>query len=501
MNSFNLNLYCHKQLSKNLFYKKGLSLDISFFFFSYLRKNLFLLINKKTFLYLFRSKQQHDFYSQHMSELCEIPACKRISFPVCDCCQRHICQFHINEHYESLNVQLNPLSDELMILNNGLESFDIHKTNIESREKLEQWRVESHEKIDRLFEKKCQELDQYILMKISRQAEQIDHIRSKLNQLASEQGTTTRQDLDFLTSNICRLKKQMNNIEQTFIQINTHPLVIIDTMLQITETIRPKIDLFTRSPSRKTIDHSKNSCSVLTSNNKFLLIHQAPNLCLIDQEMYVVNQILWPFDKITDMCWSSTLERFILIYRNDLFLIDDNIMLIEKISTIQNIEWSSCTCSDASLFLSTNERSSSIMEFNLLPNIELTTHWKSPVTCEKNEQIDSMIYNNGTIALIIRNFYTKSVRIELRFSATLDCLWSLILDIQCDKKIPFHCCSLSFDEWLVADYKNSRLLHITKYGQVKAMITYKVTPFHINLFNQNILVVLTKYGKNLYQFV
>jgi hypothetical protein len=81
---------------------------------------------------------------------------------------------------------------------------------------------------------------------------------------------------------------------------------------------------------------------------------------------------------------------------------------------------------------------------------------------------------------------------ELRFCTTLDCLWSLSLDIICNSKLTFHCCSLSFDEWLIADYQNSRLLHITKCGQIKAMITYKISPYRIHLFNQNILAVLTK---------
>ena len=163
-----------------------------------------------------------------MSKLCGIPTCNRTAFSVCDCCQIHICRYHINEHNEFLNIQLNPLVDEINILDDQLKSFDIHKTTAESREKLQQWRIECHEKIDRLFEKKCQELDQCIFMKISRQAEQINDIRTKLTQLMYGQ-ETTRQDIDFLTSNIYRLKKQMNTMEQTYIQIHPRPLVMTDS--------------------------------------------------------------------------------------------------------------------------------------------------------------------------------------------------------------------------------------------------------------------------------
>jgi hypothetical protein len=212
-----------------------------------------------------------------------------------------------------------------------------------------------------------------------------------------------------------------------------------------------------------------------------------------------VRETLWPFDIIIDMCWSSALNQFILIDETDLFLVDETITSIDKIHIKTDHKWFSCTCSDTSLFLSTSGLGPSLNEFNLAPKIQFIKNWSSPFTCKKNEQIDRILYTNETIALLITNPSNKSVRIELRFSKTLDFLWGLALNIKCTKQIAFHCCLLSFDEWLIADYENCHLIHITKCGQIKATIKYPVVPYRVNLFNQNILVVLTKTGKSFHQ--
>jgi hypothetical protein len=113
-----------------------------------------------------------------MSQLCAISTCERPSVTLCSCCQQYICKPHLNEHYESLNSQWNPLTDEINALSKQLNSFDMRKTNIESSEKLEQWRVECHQKIDLLFEKKCRELDQGITQQVYKKTEKIDQIRT-----------------------------------------------------------------------------------------------------------------------------------------------------------------------------------------------------------------------------------------------------------------------------------------------------------------------------------
>ncbi|CAF1102270.1 unnamed protein product [Rotaria sordida] len=431
-----------------------------------------------------------------MSSLCSIERCTRTSRGLCDCCQQNLCLQHLNEHNALLTVQLNPLTDEINVLRDRLKTLNIQKTIADSRQKLEQWRQNCYKKIDYFFEQKCQELDQLVNEKVSQQREELNQIYLKIIELINAQ-EATRQDIDLLTSTIRQLERNMNNIEQTCFTIDTRPLLIDDTLIFI-KTTEHELDLSTLSPIYKTVHHSEESFRSLTSNNRYLLIHQYPNLCLFDREMNIVKQMLWSYDAIQDMCWSSTLDRFIVLGENNIFLINENTMSIDNMNTIEERNWKSCTCSDTVLFASTNGWASSIIEFNLYSAIELIREWEYPITCSKDEIIHDIAYNNENLALIVKNKSEMSLRIELRCAKTLGCIWLLQLDIECLYNAAFCCCSLTCNEWLIIDYETQRLVQITKDGKLKKTIKYHPIPYCATLFNLNKLAVSTVNNINLH---
>lgn len=49
------------------------------------------------------------------------------------------------------------------------------------------------------------------------------------------------------------------------------------------------------------ITYPEQSWRPLASNNRLLMIHQAPNLCLLNAELNIVKQILWSYDRIRDI--------------------------------------------------------------------------------------------------------------------------------------------------------------------------------------------------------
>jgi hypothetical protein len=198
------------------------------------------------------------------------------------------------------------------------------------------------------------------------------------------------------------------------------------------------------------------------------------------------------------MCWSSTLNRFIVIGENNVFLVDENKMLMDD-AKIQKRDWLSCTCSDTFLFLSTNELASSIMQFGLLPSIELVKELKSPHTCARNEIINDIVCRNETLALMIGNGSNKSIRMELRSVETLNRIWLLLLDIACDRNLICCCCSLTCNEWLVADPEKGRLLQITEDGKIKKTIEYDPRPYHVNLFGPHTIAISRNGGINLHK--
>jgi hypothetical protein len=166
--------------------------------------------------------------------------------------------------------------------------------------------------------------------------------------------------------------------------------------------------------------------------------------------LIVVKQKQWLPGDIMDLCWSLTLAKFIVTMKNDVYLVNENTMLNERIKTIPKKNWYSCTCSETSLFLSTNDLGSSIMEFSLLPSIELVNQWQSPVTCLNNERILDITYSNGAFALMILNQTDNLVHMEVKSRTKFERVWSIVLNISHKYHIS-SCCSLEWDEWLIID--------------------------------------------------
>jgi hypothetical protein len=402
------------------------------------------------------------------------------------------------EHDVSLNSQLNPLSDEINALGERLKSINLENAIGDSHQKLDQWRLDCHKTIDHFFEEKCLELDRCIGKKMEKQRVEIGRMRTKMSELIREQ-EATHKDIDSLTLTVRELEREMSKIEQTSFQIEIKSLVIDDNLIQIEDSDVNRFDLSSLSPIYKTINYPRENWAPLTCNNRYLLIHQEPNLCLVDQDLTIIKQNSWIYGTIYDMCWSSALNRFIVINGSDVFLVDQTSMSIENIQTLEKRKWLSCTTSETSLFLSTKVWGSSIMEFSLLPTIELVKQWQSPDTCARDEVINGIVYNNGTLAMMIKNPAEKSIHIEMRSSATLDRLWSVRLNIAYSQNIRTRCCLLTHDEWLVVDRNTSRIFHISKDGKVKSSSAYNPPPFCATVFDQETLAISTARGVNLHK--
>ncbi|CAF4213564.1 unnamed protein product, partial [Rotaria sordida] len=366
--------------------------------------------------------------------------------------------------------------------------FNINKISEKYHKKLEEWHLDCYKKIDYLFEQKCQELNQRLIEKIKEQEEEILNIQTKLKEIFDDQ-ETTRKDIDTLTSDIRHLGRMINHIEEKCFDLNTSPLLIDEDLIDIQELDEYKLDLSIFTPIYKTIDCISRDGHPISSNNRFLLIYQNPNLCLYDRQMSIVKQTTWSYGHIWNMCWSSKLNRFIIVEENTIYLLNENTMLIENVKTIEAKKWLSCTCSDEFLFLSTRQWGSSIDKFRLLTSITFDRYRISSKTYSNDEYINDIVDINNKLILIITNKTKKSVRLELRSSNTLDQLWLLQLDITLNQDMIFYACSLDCDEWLITDYETRRLLHVTDNGQIKTIIEYNEIPYSICRFGFNLLAV------------
>ena len=353
-----------------------------------------------------------------MSQICHITSCKYISRALCYCCKQDLCIDHLKEHHDLLNAKLTPFVDEINTLGNELLSINIENLINESHKKLEQWRLDCYKVIDQLFENKLQEIDQHFRLRVDQLRKELDHIRSKLFDLIHQQQATF-SDINQLTLQINNLKEKINHNETISFHIDLYPLKIDNHLIQI----KQHLNLSNLSFPFKKISYENEYSSELASNYQYLLIEKDSNLCLINQQLNIINQILWTNDLIRNICWSETLSRFILItsYGN-IFSLDTETMSIELIKTISNKLLWSCTCSQQSLYLSFDERGSAIFEYSLLPSIEYVRAWTSPDTCAEEEFIYDICYNNDTLLLMIANGLHETIRMDLKSIKTFQCL-------------------------------------------------------------------------------
>jgi len=431
------------------------------------------------------------------SQPCAIENCKRASRTLCHCCNQNLCRDHFNEHDDLLNSQLNPLTDEINVLADRLTAINVDKITHETRHKLNQWRIDYHQIIDRFYQEKCEELDRCVNETIDKQRKEIADLRTKMTKLI-EKKETTKNDINSLTSAIRNLEEKMNKIEHIDIQVDIHPLVIDDSSIQIRKSKVYQFDLLNLSPPYRTIERSLKSDNPLASNDRCLLMHIYPDLCLMSEDLSVLKQRKWDHDDIRDMCWSSALRRFFVITAKEVLLVDENTMSIEPVQQIQAGNYLACGCSDKSLYLSRYVWDSCVLEYSLVPSIRFVKLWKTNSKLRQEQRIDAIVFNDGTLALVIKDQSIKTKLMELRSSEAFSLLWS----IQLDDNYNFgrlRCCLFHHGEWLLADWSTSRLFHITNDGKFKEKCTYKSKAYNITLFRSNILAILTDQNVNFHK--
>jgi hypothetical protein len=401
------------------------------------------------------------------------------------------CDLTSREEYNQLNRKIDEL-DEIVknlsekLLNNG-------------RDKLDKWRDESYKMINQFYEQKYQELHENCLKKIGKPKDELEQIRLQIYQLIQEE-KTNKNDIQLLTSNIQHIKQKLKEIEQKDIQINIQSFLINENLISIENSISDDFDLSLLSSPCHTIHSSNQNSWSIASNNKYLLIDQYPNLYLLDKNLTIVNQYQWKYNHICDICWSKILNKFIIITHNKVCLIDENLTSIEHIRSIKGEKWWSCTCSNSSLYLTSNERDSGLFQFNLSSAFQLIKQWKSSSSDEQGEYIYDITYQHDKLALIIGYTQNRSVYLILRSSTTFDLIWSYQLDINYKWfQTAIRCCSLTNDQWFIIEEYTSHIFHIDKDGKVKQKREYTSQPWNAIVFGTDVLAIRTETSINFHR--
>ncbi|CAF1488858.1 unnamed protein product [Rotaria sp. Silwood1] len=350
-------------------------------------------------------------------------------------------------------------------------------------EELEQWRNTAYQSIDQYCEKKRHDL---IEKRQEKHQINLSHFQNEVNQLIKEPNLTENQ-YSSIQHDIQLEEIKLNEFEH--FRLTLSPL-IIDENLVVQQHIFPL------SHPYRTI-HMKNGIeSTIAANDKYLLIdREDKSLCLLDRNLNIVNETSFTHNGVRSICWSSTINRFIIITLKEILTLDANTMTLENCSISFSENWWRGTCSEDNLFLSTVEWGSPIYEFNLRSSFKFIKKWHSPITCETNEVICDLKYKNSFLAMPIFNELQEESRIDLRSSTTFECIWSVRIHGRC------RCCSINVDQWLVMDQLDGRFFHISDDGKLLKSDKYHQHErvVDILLWGENDMVVLTKKSVNLHE--
>ena len=230
---------------------------------------------------------------------------------------------------EGYDNSLDYLADRINSLNDRLTISNIEFRIYDSRQKLEKWRSDCYELIDRYYEQKSREFDQRVAEIVDKQRKEINRIRSNMATLIHKQDNLSK-NIDYITNVTHQLEQEMDETKEKYLQINTSPIEINENLIELQSLNDIHHPSIFQTPY-KTFNYLDDSSKLLCTNERYLLVHHNSNLCLLDKELNIIKEKSWTHGWIMDICWSSTLARFLVLTRTYLFLIDESTMSFVRI--------------------------------------------------------------------------------------------------------------------------------------------------------------------------
>jgi hypothetical protein len=212
---------------------------------------------------------------------------------------------------------------------------------------LDEWRLEAHQSLDRFCKRWCREHMDEIRNK-SRQ--ELDRLR-----LLMDQQDVTKELIDSISKSLRTVEAQLTEVEHC--RIALLPLPIDDNLVRLRPTNR---DILPLRPSHRSIPLKSDWFSPMATNGKILFVCHKSSLCLLDRQLTILKEIPFTHGEIRDICWSSTLDRFLVILMKQIFTFDAKTMTIDSCQLVSKNTWARGTCSNTTLFLLTDNGGSFI---------------------------------------------------------------------------------------------------------------------------------------------
>lgn len=188
-------------------------------------------------------------------------------------------------------------------------------------------------------------------IEMGEQRGEVERLRVDVTELIREKDAT-REKIDSLTKKIVIARDKLE--EQTaIVNLEIRPLIIDENSITINTRARRDTALtpFQSEKPYKSLELVNCGSSALGTNGQYILVHQQPNICFLDENLQIKMQAQWTYQKhgwVNHICWSSSVEKFILAAYHGLFSFDTKTRWTEK---LLNEHHTTCTCSPDSIYL------------------------------------------------------------------------------------------------------------------------------------------------------
>ncbi|CAF1534640.1 unnamed protein product [Didymodactylos carnosus] len=222
-----------------------------------------------------------------------------------------------------------------------------------------------------------------------------------------------------------------------------------------------------------------------------LLYCDEDTLSLTDRAGRTTNTLQSSGLYVWDICWSSFLDRFLILTPRTLHSLNvqtSEVTQIKQTSDNKKEDFLRCTCSHQNLLVSFNHNGSVVEEWNMSGEWRMTRRWKPPVSCQQNEVIDDIRFScDGSHLGITVKVYGQSNQLHVR-DRSMNILNNITFPWF---EYGYMLVSLPNGQWLTHEWK-SKQLHVTdRDGKLKQTLTYDKSVRRIALLGQTCLVLRT----------
>ncbi|CAF1326281.1 unnamed protein product [Didymodactylos carnosus] len=229
----------------------------------------------------------------------------------------------------------------------------------------------------------------------------------------------------------------------------------------------------------------------IAASERDLLYCDKDTLCLTDRTGHKTNALQWGEDCVSDICWSSFLDRFLILTSTTLHSLNvqrSEVTQIKQVSDKKKADFLRCTCANQTLLVSTSENGSVVEEWDMSGEWRMMRRWQPPVSCQQNEWIMSILLSCdgshiGVTVLVVGQYNQFHVRDRSKnILNTITFPWL---------EYGYVLLSVPNGQWLTHEPKNKQLQIIDRDGKLEQTFTYDKGVNRTTLIGQRCLVIRT----------